>query len=165
MATLNGKTLSTRLCNLNFYKAMDANHAIVFLCSVNDKMDNNKKVKFQWLRSAVCSPTKFHKSNVGEHKPSRWSMSPKEDLSPSSTVLNVSSESSDVGELGNICLDTPKRKAETQNGSNLGTDKVKKLSRKHLKSINPSKVSHVRLVHKQNFLKTWRLESFFSFCP
>ncbi|XP_046881913.1 putative deoxyribonuclease TATDN2 isoform X2 [Hypomesus transpacificus] len=122
-----------------FYRKQRKAHLNGNIECVNDKMDNNKKVKFQWLRSAVCSPTKFHKSNVGEHKPSRWSMSPKEDLSPSSTVLNVSSESSDVGELGNICLDTPKRKAETQNGSNLGTDKVKKLSRKHLKSINPSK--------------------------
>ncbi|XP_020357287.1 putative deoxyribonuclease TATDN2 [Oncorhynchus kisutch] len=102
--------------------------------------NNREKVKFDWLQTTLCSPTKFRKSNGGAPKPIRWSESPSEVLT--APDLNVSAG---LGELEGICLDTPKRKEVTSSddpsGSNPFTGKIKglrNLSRKCLKDLTPS---------------------------
>ncbi|XP_041744146.2 putative deoxyribonuclease TATDN2 isoform X1 [Coregonus clupeaformis] len=110
--------------------------------------NNGKKVKFDWLQTTLGSPTKFRKSNGGTPKPTHWSVSPSDVLT--SPDLNVSTGSAGLGELEDICLDTPKRKEVTSpddpsgikpSGSDLFTGKIKglrKLSRKCLKDLTPS---------------------------
>lgn len=108
--------------------------------------NNREKVKFDWLRTTLGSPTKFRKSNGETPEPTRWSVSPSEVLT--SPDLDVSAG---LGELEDISLDTPKRKEVTSqddpSGSNLFTGKIKglrNLSRKCLKDLTPSesKVNH-----------------------
>ncbi|KAL0978359.1 hypothetical protein UPYG_G00169470 [Umbra pygmaea] len=133
------------------------------ICStrVNDMDSNNKKiVKFGWLRTTHCSPTKFMKSNGGTPKPTCWVQTPTEFESPPD--LNVSTGSAGLGELENICLDTPKRKAVSSpdnpnesksEGSHFFTGKVnglRKLLRRRLQGSTSSESKAVLINTSQS---------------
>ncbi|KAJ8408155.1 hypothetical protein AAFF_G00263830 [Aldrovandia affinis] len=70
------------------------------------KMDDRRKVKFKWLRSAVWSPTKYRKNSMGVSRPTRWDNVEINEDDALVDSLNVSTGSA---ELENMCSDTPKR--------------------------------------------------------
>ncbi|XP_036388694.1 putative deoxyribonuclease TATDN2 [Megalops cyprinoides] len=72
-------------------------------------MDDRKRVQLRWLRPAICSPTKYRKNSMGLAMPTRWNSvdtNEDEDLSES---VSLAAGSAGLGELENICLDTPKK--------------------------------------------------------
>lgn len=78
-------------------------------------MSNKRtKVKFNWLRTAFVSPTKFQKNDVGSARPTRWGSAVSEESSKdSSPNMNTSTSSLGLGELENIKLDTPQGRRVT----------------------------------------------------
>ncbi|CAK6955615.1 putative deoxyribonuclease TATDN2 [Scomber scombrus] len=96
-------------------------------------MDSNrKKVKFNWRRTSITSPTELQERDTCSTTSSRWNMSPDED---SSTLPPSDSPGPDG--LGAMSLDTPKRKAEDLSDStpSVGKVKLRKLSRKNLETF------------------------------
>ncbi|XP_035236836.1 putative deoxyribonuclease TATDN2 isoform X2 [Anguilla anguilla] len=68
-------------------------------------MEDRKKVKFKWLKSALWSPTKYRKNSMGVATPTLWHRDPNEEVCSDS--LNVSKGSTDSNDLEN--LDIPRR--------------------------------------------------------
>ncbi|KAM9362258.1 putative deoxyribonuclease TATDN2 [Symphorus nematophorus] len=85
-----------------------------------------KKVVINWRRTAATSPAHHLGRGTSPSTPSRWNMSPNED----SNSLPLSDSPGPDG-LGELSLDTPKRKAEVLNESmpSVGKAKLRKLSR------------------------------------
>ncbi|XP_061114458.1 putative deoxyribonuclease TATDN2 isoform X1 [Conger conger] len=76
-------------------------------------MDNRRKVKFKWLKSAVWSPTKYRKNSMGVATPTGLHRDTSEEACSDS--LNMSTSSTDLNGLENISLDTPKRPLPSAN--------------------------------------------------
>lgn len=110
----------------------------VYWIRISDMDSSRKKLTFKWIRTAVTSPTRLQGGDAGPDTPSRWSMSPNED---SNTLLLSDSPGPDG--LGELSLDTPKRKAEVLSESvpSLGKVKLRKLSRKNYEHFITSEVN------------------------
>ncbi|XP_054473289.1 putative deoxyribonuclease TATDN2 isoform X2 [Anoplopoma fimbria] len=89
---------------------------------------SRKKLKFNWLRTSITSPTNLQERDADLGTPSSWNNSPIED----SKSLPLSDSPGPDG-LGALSLDTPKRKAGVLGEStpSLGKIKLRKLSRKN----------------------------------
>ncbi|XP_035488184.2 putative deoxyribonuclease TATDN2 isoform X2 [Scophthalmus maximus] len=87
-----------------------------------------KKLKFKWRRTAVTSPTHLQTRDAGSYTPSPLNMSPDKD----SKTLPLCDSPGPEG-LGELSLDTPKRKAEVLGKSIPSARKIKlrKRSRKN----------------------------------
>ncbi|GAA6215763.1 putative deoxyribonuclease TATDN2 isoform X1 [Lates japonicus] len=110
-------------------------------------MDSSReKVTFRWKRTAVTSPTPLQRRDAGSHTPSRWNMSPDGD----SKTLPLSDSPGPEG-LGELSLDTPKRKAEELGEStpSLGKVKLRKLSKRNYETITMSKEKSMSSSFKQ----------------
>lgn len=98
-----------------------------YLIRIN--MDScRKKLKFKWRRTAVTSPTHLQTRDAGSYTPSPLNMSPDKD----SKTLPLCDSPGPEG-LGELSLDTPKRKAEVLGKSIPSARKIKlrKRSRKN----------------------------------
>ncbi|CAG5981630.1 unnamed protein product [Menidia menidia] len=100
-----------------------------------------KKVTFNWLHTAISSPTNPQANNAGPSTPSQRN-TPETD--PTSTSPANYSPGSEV--FGALSLDTPKRKAEDLFGNvnSLGKVKLRKLSRENSKIFRNLKDSTMK---------------------
>ncbi|KAJ4926644.1 hypothetical protein JOQ06_014393 [Pogonophryne albipinna] len=89
-----------------------------------------KKLKFKRLQTTITSPTQLQDRDASPGTPSCWNMSPNEDS------YNLCSSPGPDG-LGEMSLNTPKRKAKELGEStpSLGKLKLRKLSRKNYEEI------------------------------
>ncbi|XP_073324982.1 putative deoxyribonuclease TATDN2 [Pagrus major] len=100
-------------------------------------MDSNrKKVMFKWRQTAVTSPVHLQGRDAGSRTPSRCNLWPKEESHTSPLC-----DSPGPGGLGELSLDTPKRKAAVlgEGMPSLGKVKLRKLSQKNHKHFFASK--------------------------
>nr|XP_046239843.1 putative deoxyribonuclease TATDN2 [Scatophagus argus]XP_046239844.1 putative deoxyribonuclease TATDN2 [Scatophagus argus]XP_046239845.1 putative deoxyribonuclease TATDN2 [Scatophagus argus] len=91
-----------------------------------------KKIAFKWRQTAVTSPVYLKDKDAGLSAPSCWDTAPNED----SGALHLSGSPGPDG-LGELSLDTPKRKAKVlhENVPNLDTVKLRKLSRRNSENL------------------------------
>ncbi|KAJ8370544.1 hypothetical protein SKAU_G00105720 [Synaphobranchus kaupii] len=104
-------------------------------------MDNRSKVKLKWLKSPVWSPTKYRKNSMGVATPTRWHHDTNEEVCSDSR--NVSMGSTDLKELENVSLDTPKMPLPSANKHKAsGCPSVKTPARRRRGRKNCRKLFH-----------------------